>query len=307
MVCNKGGNAEMKILYATDGSHYAEKAASFLLRLDLSASDEIIVLHVISVNPFLDDGETYYARIAQAKKDIAPRIVESACSVLRQTKAKITAEIVEGYPDRALITRARESGAALVVAGAKGASGIKAHLVGSVTRSLASNCPRPVLVVRPSRPETTQGIRILFATDGSLQATATAQLLASIPFPRDVDVTVLNVVWPSLSDIPQRYAAEIDERFKSEVANTRAQEYARSEAVIEEALRILSPVFTKLDGRTRVGNPLDEMLDEAVKTHADIVAVGYHGKRAPLSMMGRVSGNILGHSPCSIIIGKQES
>ncbi len=297
----------MKILYATDGSHEAEGAASFLLRLDLSANDEIIVLHVVAVNPFLDTGEAYSSRIAQMRKEVAPRIIESACAVLGKTQAKITAEIVEGFPDRVLIARARESAAGLVVAGAKGVSGIKSHFIGSVTRSLAINCPRPVFVVRPSQPEHAQGLRILLATDGSLQAAATAQFVASIPFPGDTDVTVLNVVRPSLSDVPQRYAPEIDERFKADVARVRSEEYARSEAVIEEALRALSPAFARIEGRTRVGNPLDEILDEAVKVHSDIIAVGYHGKRAPLSMMGSVSRDILGHSPCSVLIGKQES
>lgn len=302
--CVAGTNVDMKILYATDGSCYAEHAADFLLRLDLSSRDEIIAIHVIAINPFLDDGEAYYGRVAQMRRDVAPRIIDSARAVLSRSRAKITSEIVEGYPDRALTMQARESGSSLVVAGAKGASGIKAHLVGSVTRSLAINCPTPILVVRPSPPEAARAFRVLFATDGSLQAAATARLLTSIPFPGDTDVTVLNVIWPSLSDVPERYAAEIDERFKAEVARARAEEYARSEEVIGEAMKILSPVFTKLHARTRVGNPLDELLDEAVKLQADIVAVGFHGRRAPLSMMGSVSRNILGHSPCSVIIGK---
>lgn len=294
----------MKILYATDGSRDAEHAASFLLRLDLSQRDEIIVLHVVALNPFLDDGEEYAARISRIRKDVAPKIIESACSVLGQTQAKITTAIVEGYPDRAVIAQAGESGAALVVTGAKGASGIKAHLIGSTARSLAINCPKPVLAVKPSPTEPHRGLRILFATDGSLQATATAQLLASLPFPKDADVTVVNVAWPSLADIPPRYTPEIDDRFKADVARARTQEYARSEAVIDEAMRILSPVYTKIDGRTRVGNPLDELLDDAAKVRADVIAVGYHGKRGLVSMMGSVSRNILGHSPCSVLIGK---
>ncbi|NOZ68981.1 MAG: universal stress protein, partial [Deferribacteres bacterium] len=41
----------MKILLATDGSEYSDEAARFLTRLDLSADDEIVVLHALSWTP----------------------------------------------------------------------------------------------------------------------------------------------------------------------------------------------------------------------------------------------------------------
>ncbi|MGE5238666.1 MAG: universal stress protein [Chloroflexota bacterium] len=295
----------MKILYVSDGSHDAEAATAFLLRLDLTAGDEITILHVIAINPFLDDGAAYSAQIDRIRKDVAPRIIDSALSLLRQTKARLSPAILEGYPDKSIIAYAKESGADLVVAGAKGVSGIKAHLIGSVTRSLAINCPAPLLVVRPSTPHPERSFRILVPTDGSPQAAATARLLAKLPFGRDAEIRVLNVLSSLIADIPERFAPEISERYKAEVATARTAEYAHSEEVIQECRSILLPAFARIDGNTRIGNPLEEILDEAAKGDVDLIAVGYHGKKALFSMMGSVSRAILGHAPRSVLIGKE--
>ena len=47
-----------------------------------------------------------------------------------------------------LIGIARERGAAVVVVGSHGISGLRSHLLGSVSRNLLQHCDRPVLVIR---------------------------------------------------------------------------------------------------------------------------------------------------------------
>jgi nucleotide-binding universal stress UspA family protein len=47
-----------------------------------------------------------------------------------------------------LIGIAQERGAAVVVVGSHGISGLRSHLLGSVTRKLIEHCDRPVLVIR---------------------------------------------------------------------------------------------------------------------------------------------------------------
>ena len=48
----------------------------------------------------------------------------------------------------ALIGMARERGAAVVVVGSHGISGLRTRLLGSVSRKLIEHCDRPVLVIR---------------------------------------------------------------------------------------------------------------------------------------------------------------
>jgi nucleotide-binding universal stress UspA family protein len=47
-----------------------------------------------------------------------------------------------------LIEIARERGAAVVVVGSHGISGLRNRLLGSVSRKLIEHCDRPVLVIR---------------------------------------------------------------------------------------------------------------------------------------------------------------
>jgi nucleotide-binding universal stress UspA family protein len=51
-----------------------------------------------------------------------------------------------------LIGIARERGAAVVVVGSHGISGLRKHLLGSVSRKLIEHCDRPVLVIRDDSP-----------------------------------------------------------------------------------------------------------------------------------------------------------
>jgi hypothetical protein len=59
----------MKILLATDGSEFSERAAGFLAALDFSSDDEIMILHAISCVPFHEHAQSYEAAIRLAKRD----------------------------------------------------------------------------------------------------------------------------------------------------------------------------------------------------------------------------------------------
>jgi nucleotide-binding universal stress UspA family protein len=51
-----------------------------------------------------------------------------------------------------LIEIARARGAAVVVVGSHGISGMRKRLLGSVSRKLIEHCDRPVLVIRDDHP-----------------------------------------------------------------------------------------------------------------------------------------------------------
>ena len=56
-----------------------------------------------------------------------------------------------------LIGIARERGAAVVVVGSHGISGLRSRLLGSVSRKLIKDCDRPVLIVRDDSPKQPRG------------------------------------------------------------------------------------------------------------------------------------------------------
>jgi len=294
----------MKILLATDGSEYSERAARFLRCLDFSPEDEIMVFHAVSWIPFLYDKESYFNTLKEIKKDISPRILDSALDILKPVRAKISTAIVEGAAEQGIKEAAEESGVELIVMGARGIKGIKSLIIGSVTKSVAIHSQRPVLVVKAPTCEESGSIRILFAADGSDYCNAAGEFLSEIPFRVDAELTILNVVWSDFSDIPERFVMEINERIKDVVAKKRSEEFSDSERLLEHARILLSKRFKNIHLLTRVGDPSAEILKTAEAIDAHMIAVGCRGLSGIKGLMGSVSRNIVTHAKSSVLIGK---
>jgi nucleotide-binding universal stress UspA family protein len=96
---------------------------------------------------------------------VDPATVETVDRVQREQASTVAADgaefarslglVVEpqAVPDEVdvadtLIDIARERGAAVVVVGSHGISGLRTRLLGSVSRKLVEHCDRPVLVIR---------------------------------------------------------------------------------------------------------------------------------------------------------------
>lgn len=293
----------MKILLATDGSEHSERAAKFLTKLNLSSEDGIAILHVISGIPFQDAMGFDYSSLKQIKQEIASKIIEAAINIIKPVKAKINTKIKDGYPDKTIIDMAEDLNTDMIVMGAKGLKGVKALLIGSVTRSVAINSSKPVLIIKPPQWEVPDNLKILFPTDGSVYAEETGRFLTSIPFYDNTEITVLHVIQSGL-DIPERFHIEIDESIKKIATEIRSIALKESEKIIARSRKFLSERFTKINGLTEDGDPTLEILNTAKKLKVDIIAVGSKGMRGIKGMLGSVSRHILGHSECSVLIGK---
>ncbi len=299
----------MKILLATDGSEYSERAAQFLTRMHWSPGDAITVFHAVYAVPFQADEQFHYDTLTAIKKDLAPRILDSALAILKPVQAKLSVEIEEFYPgrftpDQCIVRAAVSSDIDLIVMGARGVKGIASVFLGSVTRLVAINSSVPVLVVKPKAHAKPETMRVLFAVDGSAATRASGEFLASLPFPDSTELTVMNVVSSGFSDVPERFALEINDGIKEIVAKTRERELAESGKIIEQARTPLSNRFKNITTLSRVGDPSAEILNTAETMEADMIAVGCRGLRGVKGVMGSVSRNILTHSRCSVLIGK---
>ncbi len=291
----------MKIVLATDGSEHSEGAARFLTRFRFTPRDEIVILHVVSDIPYDDDA---HAQLRHVIKRVAPKILNAAQKILRPLQARISQLEEEGAPDATVIRVATDSAADMIVMGARGLKGIKSFLLGSVTRSVAINSPVPVLATKPLLRETSEAMKILFATDASPSAKSTAKLLASLPFPDNSELVIMNVAWSAASEIPERYVMEIDDRMKEEIRKARSLEIEKAETIIGAAKTSLEGRFAHIRGISRGGDPSLEILNEAESLKPDLIAMGSRGMRGMKGMLGSVSRRVLGHSPCPVLIGK---
>lgn len=291
----------MRILLATDGSEFSEEAARFLTRFNFSSSDEIIILHVVSEIPYDDD---YHAQVRHAIKRVAPKILASSARILKPVNAKIATLEKDGYPDTAIIDTALDSDADLIVMGARGVRGVKLLILGSSTRAVVINSPKPVLVVKHPPRNISDRMKILYATDGSETANEAGRLLAQLPLPDDTEITVMHIPASAFPEIPEKYAEEIDALVKEEPEKIRDATSRRGEKIIERTREYLERRFPKINVLIKPGDPFREILAAEKTVNPDIIAVGCRGLRGIRGMMGSVSRRLLSHSESSVFVGK---
>ena len=296
----------MKILLPTDGSEYSETAAKFLKRLNLSEKDEITILHVISEDPFQDKEDYYYAKIKEIKQGIAPKILDSSMNILKSVPAKINTSLMNGYPDKCILDAAVNSNADIIVMGPKRLKDIKSRIIGSVTKSVSINSPKPVLVVKPSQADSSDKMKILFTTDGSDYARKAGETLSIIPFHDNTEITVLHVITPAFYDIPDRFMTKIDQNDTEDLKNFSSQELRESQKIIAQIVEYLMKGFSNIRTLTRTGDPSDEILQTANELNADMIVVGSKGMGGFRGIVESLSRYILSAADCSVLIGKTE-
>ncbi len=294
----------MKILLATDGSEYSEEAARALTCMDLTEDDEIMLVHVVSWVPFKYDAESYYEGLKEIRKDVAPKIIDSCLEILKPVRARISTAIIDGSPDRHIVEAAEEAGMDLIVMGARGIKGLKSVLIGSITKSVALNSSKPVLVVKPGFCLQEERTKVVFACDGSEFSAAAARLLSAMPLKASSEISILNVIWSDFADIPDRFVAEINDRIKDAMAETRTQEFRESEKLLEEAGEYLRRRFSNITLTSKLGDPSHEIIRAAGTADAGLIVVGCRGLGGIKGLMGSVSRNILTHSQSSVLIGR---
>ena len=237
-------------------------------------------------------------------KRTAPHILKSTADILKPVTAKVVKEEVDGYPDVAIMEWAEETGADLIVMGTKGIKGIRAMFIGSVTRSVAINSVKPVLVTRHTQSDISSHMKVLLATDGSDSAIATAGFLASMPLSPDTEIIILHVAWSALSVIPEQFSVDISKQMKDDAAQIETKEHDKAGRIIEKSRVCLGSRFGHIEVIMRSGDPSLEILHSAEEFGADMIAVGCRGLQGIKGMMGSVSRRILGKSPCPVLIGK---
>ncbi len=294
----------MKILFATDGSEHSLHAAKFIRSFNFSEKDGIKIIHAISWLPVMHEWESLAEDFQTIREKVVPKILASASDILKSTNASITSSYTEDFPDRAIIDTAESADIDLIIMGAKGVRGIATHIVGSVTKKVAAKAHIPVLIVRSPGKELNGKLKILFATDGSEHSDSTADILTSIPFPENTELTILNVSFSTLYDIPDQFSLEVDSRIKNIVAGTHEKAARISHDITTKTYDLLKNRFAGSERITKFGDPPVEILNAADDMGADIIALGSSGKRGILKYLGSVSRYVLNHAKCSVLIGK---
>ncbi len=154
----------MKILVATDGSDFSKAAIAGCRNIvaDPKNTSFKIISAVerpapIAAEPFAVSAE-YFNDVEKSLREQGKKIVEQAETEIRSLfpggLLDLTAEVLDGSPQRVLVEKAAEWGADLIVVGSHGYGFWSRVMLGSVSNSVVHHAPCSVLVVRTTAAET---------------------------------------------------------------------------------------------------------------------------------------------------------
>jgi len=169
-----------ELLIAVDGSDCARMAAKHGLELAATYGADVEVV-------------TVYGGDVERGRATLDDIDDMADGV----GVTVETELLSGKPAKAIVERAGECGADLIVVGRRGRSGVRARLLGTVTERILRRSPVPVLTVPKGIDErdTETGYgNVLVTTDGSELAAEAGPYGADLARRFDAALHVLNVV-----------------------------------------------------------------------------------------------------------------
>lgn len=143
-----------KMLIATDGSKYSEKAADYGLNLAQKLGYDVLALYVVNMKSLEmfaighhDDIGGYERVNAEltSEGETALGSIEAKAAKLSVT---VTRSLVRGHPAEEILKTAKKEDIELIVVGNLGKTGLEHLLMGSVSEKVVKHAPCPVLVIR---------------------------------------------------------------------------------------------------------------------------------------------------------------
>lgn len=305
----------MHILLATDGSSHSQAAVAILKRIPFPPSSALTVLTVVEQSHLLnvtgvdisnEDRETL-DRLWSLQHHEAERVLAREAAHFEATGWTVHTIRRAGHVSHQILEAANQLGVDLVVVGARGLSGIKRFLLGSVSQKVVKHAPCSVLIAKsPSQDdtatddgaaappvETDSRLRILVAYDGSPSAQAAVKVLASLLLREHAEVTVttvLRLMTYYRIDILQHLSAAWQEE-------TRA-----AQAELETTAQALREATPYVATQLREGaNPSQEILTAVRECNADLIVLGRKGKSGiERFLLGSVANRMADYAPCSV-------
>jgi nucleotide-binding universal stress UspA family protein len=288
----------MKVLLAVDTSDASEIAVREVAARPWPAGTIVEVLGVVEPSHVWSIG-SLVAGIREALSDD----IRTAADALRAAGIDANTQVLCGDPKAVVIDQAAALDADLVVVGSHEASDVVRFILGSVARAAVRFAPCSVEVVRPRN--STGGLKVLLATDGSACSEAAARSIAERPWPVGTEIRILSVVELEAAWFRNPYPPYFDPK---EMEDLREKAMRRAQEAVMAAELIVTNAGLPTSGTVAVPSASykEVILNEATQWGADLIVIGSHGRRAASRfLIGSVSEAVALHANCSVEIIRQ--
>lgn len=299
----------MKILIAYDGSEFADAAIRDLKHAGLPANSETLVYTVadVIIPPEVqpgDDAPPELPAVRRAHERAKQKLIQAEGRAREASERiqqdfpnwKVSFEAAAESPAWAIIFKAGEWQADLIVVGSHGKSGLAGRLIlGSVSQRVLYEAPCSVRIGRAALADGHPPLRLLAGIDGSSHSKATVEAIAGRRWPDETQVRLLTVV-----DTVMALGDENEPEVKwLEVGDKARWDDVR--ALFEPEAERLRATGLNAEVVIRSGHATQVLLDEADRWSAHCILAGAKGVRGiERLLLGSVSAAVAARAQCSV-------
>jgi nucleotide-binding universal stress UspA family protein len=303
-----------RVLIGYDGSHCAEAAMEDLSRSGLPEELEAMVISVADVwlptNPLPGEKEFPEPEMTAVRRgrEQALQAVESARAAAQRAserlhslfpKWKIESFACGDSPSWAILSKAAEWKANLIVLGSHGRSTLERFFLGSVSQKVAAEAVCSVRIARPRLKSQHNRLRAVIAVDGSPDSQAAVDAVARRVWPEYCEFHVVAVIDPRMESTfawPGVYRVNWERQGQEETRDAIGR-------ILEADARKLYDTGLLVETHVLMGDPKRELLAHAERWEADSIFIGarglHHGGRLSL---GTMASAVTARAHCSVEI-----
>jgi len=311
----------MKILIAYDGSESSDAAIDDLRHAGLPRTIDALVMSLADV--FLpprinEDDENTLPMHVPASVRLAHKRAENEVQQASALAKRASEQVKQRFPEWsvsheafadspawAIVRRAEEWQADLVVVGAHGRSLLGGRLIlGSVSQRVLYEASCSVRVARSRRRDVDSPLRLVIGVDNSPDSNSAVDAVCTREWPEETEVRLVGIVDTGLaftSDPSQPSLMKWIEVTDDENRDQVGQIFEPSADKLRSAGLDAAVVITK-------GNPKEQLIEEAESWGADCIVVGAKGVRGiDRLLLGSVSSAVAARAPCSVEVVRPKS
>jgi nucleotide-binding universal stress UspA family protein len=146
-----------KVIWATDGSEYADRAMAHAVEVAQAANAELHIVHIVEK---LVSGRASGMDAFANEDQMRGKVEEQAKTIAGESGLNTSTHIAAGRSNRIgdrIAEIAKDSGADLIVVGTRGHGALGSLVLGGVTQRLLHVAPCPILAVPPTVAVQTEG------------------------------------------------------------------------------------------------------------------------------------------------------